>query len=675
MTTMATIPLLMTAPAPAHPQTPGASVASARPGLQELFNTASQAEQDGDCAKALPLFDNLAQDARVKPGSLAAGAIAVRRGHCLMNAGRLDEGEASIEAGLPIMRNAGPNFLGDVAIAERMLGDVALYRNEHDTALAYYQALLASATGTDRLFPLQRLATVTAFDGGNQPLAYAEEALRIEMAVPKPDKKVLANIHDLHGRILMNQGQFKPAYAELKQALDLSGGLSYAKVSQADVALRGDVAQAALLNGDRGAARNYLSFTGEGRIAESPFASAVAMEAPECGTETGLKPEDVAIVDFSIADDGSVVGAQTVYSRGNYAVAKAFAQSVRNWFWRPEDIARLPPFYRTLTRVEMRCSTRGGDVPGVETPLRRRFLEWAEKYVSLPFAAAPRESSGLMQLRETADAAIKRGDAQTAGAALGTWAILNPRDGTAEVDAFDRAIVMGQQAAIPIEALNALRVMRLPRKLRADRLKSEHHRAYPSLSDTASFLPVADGADLADDALAADTLLLFALPPRPGRSERDAALALAKRVADDGRLSEHHPLRQAALLWLANQSAEAGNLAEAQSYFQRTGLNEQQCALIGVTPALRNSGASSNDYPREALSMGFEGWVRLEFDINANGTTARARPLIAYPPFIFADAATGMAKDMRYQTSYRPAGGEACSAQNQVIRFIIPTNH
>ncbi len=651
VTAIAAIPLLMTTAVRA--QAPGPQTGP--PSLQQLFNTASQAEQTGDCARALPIFNSLVGDPRIKPGSLAAGAIAVRRGHCLIGAGKFDEGEASLLAGLPIMHAAGPEFTQDVAMGERELGDSAFLRNDHDVALVHYQALLAVSSDNERVLPLLRLAMLTAFDGGTQPLGYAEEALRIASAAAKPDKKTLANIHDVHGRILLNQGQIKLAYAELEHALDLAGGLTFNRVSHGDVELRGDLAQAALLTGHPDEARTYLSYTGAGRIAESPFATAVSMEAPECGAESGLKPEDSAIVEFSIADDGGVTGAQTIYSRGNFSVATAFSKSVDSWFWRPEDIAKLPPFFRVLTRVEMRCSNRGGNVPSVETPLARRFFEWASRQLPQWHGPFPPEGANLPALKALGDAAATRRDTNVAAAALGAWALLNPRDGAAELATFDEALALGRQAAVPPEAINALRVLRMPRQLRVDHLKSGHGDT--SLSDRAGFRAVAEEPGLASDPLASDTLLMLALPRHPASTDRASLVMLARRVADDGRLPEHFPLRQAAMLWLANQSAEAGKLDEAQAFFQRTGLNEQQCALIGPEPAMRQSGVSGADYPMDALRMGFEGWVRLEFNINANGTTAGTRPLIAYPPFVFADAATGMARSMRCHATYRPAGG------------------
>lgn len=78
---------------------------------------------------------------------------------------------------------------------------------------------------------------------------------------------------------------------------------------------------------------------------------------------------------------------------------------------------------------------------------------------------------------------------------------------------------------------------------------------------------------------------------------------------------------------------------------------------------------SAGDYPMEAARMGFEGWARVEFDVDAAGHTRQQRALIAYPPFVFSDAASTMAKDFLYESSYRPGGDTACSAASQNIAF------
>jgi len=48
------------------------------------------------------------------------------------------------------------------------------------------------------------------------------------------------------------------------------------------------------------------------------------------------------------------------------------------------------------------------------------------------------------------------------------------------------------------------------------------------------------------------------------------------------------------------------------------------------------------------------------------------RTLIAYPPFVFGEAAQGVARSMRYRASYRPASEAACGGQTVSVRFALP---
>ena len=69
--------------------------------------------------------------------------------------------------------------------------------------------------------------------------------------------------------------------------------------------------------------------------------------------------------------------------------------------------------------------------------------------------------------------------------------------------------------------------------------------------------------------------------------------------------------------------------------------------------------------------MGFEGWVRIEYDIKADGNTAAQRAIVAYPPFVFREAATGIAKGLVYTQSFRPDGSAGCGGQQENVRFTM----
>ncbi|MCE7796004.1 energy transducer TonB [Sphingobium sufflavum] len=628
---------------------------------QQLFDQASAAAEKGDCRTAASLFDALEKRKVLKPDSIPEAVVSVRRGGCLVRVRRIAEGERAIQKGLPVLEKAGPDYVNDVVNATEALGDVAIRYHDHDRGIAQYQRVLGMVKGLSRLRVLAELAKATAFDGGTTSLAYSEEGIALISALPPKDqnKDSLAVFHSLHARTLLNQGKTQEGYAELKQALKLSGGLT-ARTTTNEVSMRSDLGMAAALVGRKEDARLYLAYTGAGRIAGGArFTRGMSMDPPLCGEETGLRPDDVAVVEFSINEDGSVAGANTVYSRGNRAVATAFARAVDDWYWSPDSIKAIPLFYRTGMRVEMRCSTAGGDAPSILSPANARFWTWASS--RLP--ALRTEESGQKKVEAVrlalAQDRFAAGSAERA-AALGVVAALSVSSSEARSEDTVRAMAAATEAKAPPEVVNWLRINSVlsgeTGKDRKARLALQAMAAEPSF---------------AADPLSSATALLLASAKYRG-SRLPEAPAMLQQVADDGRLPDRHPLRQAARITLANLAAAAGDGAAAQRFFASTGLTEQQCALIGVRPALRSSGADSNDYPMEAMRMGFEGWVNLEFDVTADGRTATARPIVAYPPLIFVDAAAGMAKGFRYEASYRPGGGAACTANRETVSFILP---
>jgi tetratricopeptide (TPR) repeat protein len=635
--------------------------------LQQAFDAASADASAGKCAEAVAAFEALERNPKVKPGSLSAAAMSVRKGQCLVRLGRYAEGEMAIAAGLPALEKADGNFDADVAEGQIALGDAAMSRWDYTGASLAYRKALALQKGDQRIIALAKLAKATSFDGGTAPLAHASEGINLLSAATKPDKDALAAFHTLQARTLLNQGNAQEAYKELKQALALSGGLT-SRTTLSEVALRGDLAMAAMQIGRKDDARLYLAYTGAGRIEKSPFATAVSMDPPLCGEETGLRPDDVAVVDFSIGDNGSVNAAQTVYSRGGPAVAAAFSKAVSEWYWQPGDVAAIPLFYRLATRVEVRCSNVMGGGPGVFSPLDNRFSQWASSLLPALAHSSNNPADLAPILRSYAEDRGKNGDFAAQFAAL-SWLVLGePVSPQIRIATVDEALALAVKAKVPAEAIAWLRIARL----RATMATHKTNRA-----DRSAVLALAADPAIAGDALAVDTLRLVAgsIRSRANPEENAASFELLMSAAQDSRLPERHPLRQLAWLRLADIAAAAADRPKAQAYFTNTGLTEQQCAALSVAPTMRSNGASSADYPMEALMMGFEGWVRLEFDINADGRTANARPIVSYPPLIFTDAAKGMVRDIRYDTSYRPGDGVACSANRDTIRFVIPSNH
>jgi tetratricopeptide (TPR) repeat protein len=625
--------------------------------LQQRFDAATEAWKQGRCEEAVAAFEALEQMPSAMKVPIVRAATSVRKGICLVNLQRFADGEAAIRSGLPVVVAAGDGFADEVVKARIALGRAARLLLEYERAADEYRQALASAQGSDRLKALFGLAQVSLFDSGPEPIAYMEEATRILQDAAPMSNDLRAQLLTLRARLLLNRGEHEAAYALLKEALKLQGGLSL-KVSLDDIATRSDLAIAAMLLKRFDDARNYLAYTGAGRMDQAPFSRAENMDAPLCGATSGLNPDDFAVVEFGIADDGTAYGVQPIYAAGGRDVALAFARAVSRWSWRPENVKSLKPFFRMAMRVEMRCTTVG-DRPGVLGAMLDQFDRWATPYLDRIQAAQDQR-----QMAAQADALLDRtrkSENWNAMIALLKALASNPLISRERSLAYiDEAIKIAPLSQAPVEVVNWLRLQQIAA---VDRGSPFPRPALRALLATIS---------ASDDHIAINTLRLLIASSGFRSPAPDDAAQLLDAVISDSTLPGNHPLKINALLQRATLAAEQKNFALAQQSFERTGLSNEQCAFIGATPSLRRIGLTSNDYPMMAQRMGFEGWVRLEFDVDAGGRTKQPRALIAYPPFVFSDAARGMAKDFIYESSYRPGGNTACSGAQQSISFALP---
>lgn len=626
---------------------------------QALFDAGNTAASEGRCAEAVTFYDQLEASGATKRNALLAATVDVRRGRCLLDGARVAEGKAAIARGLPLLREKGEEFAGDVYDAQMALGRRAQRDFDYDAAARAYADAAAQAKDAARISALLRLAQATAFDHDGRALAATDEALRLATASPDLGKKNLAAVQTIRARVLLNEGRAKDAYALLKDSLAKQGGLTN-RVGASDIATRSDLAIAALKTGDRDNARRYLAYTGAGRMQNTPFTSFGAMEPPTCG-EGGLTPEDEAIVEFSLEEDGHVAGVAPIYSTGGRAKAIAFARAVTDWSWRAEDAAKIPALFRLATRVEIRCVV-ADRAPALVKPLEDAAEAWlAEKGAGTPAWADRAPAVALPMQRAALTAATASGDRlHQLQAALAAGR--NPVKGADDKPAIYAA---ARAAADALAAPTAVRgYIDIEDDASSDRSKPEAERK--------RLRALLARPDLARDPLTAATLrLLIAQPVFTTRPPADAD-ALLRAVADEPSFPAQHPLKIAALLQQANLLAAKGDLAGASGVFARTGLTGEQCSMLGLQPAMKRVGMTSGGYPDEAIRMGFEGWVRIAYDIAADGHTVAPRSVIAYPPFIFDEAATGMIRDTRYTSTFRPEGALACSGEQQAIRFKLP---
>ncbi|WP_218775984.1 energy transducer TonB [Sphingomonas sp. TZW2008] len=628
--------------------TPPAGAAS----LQQQFDAASDASASpGRCEEAIAAFEAIERSGAAKRNALVAAAIDVRKGRCLVTVGRDAEGEAAIRRGLPQLQARGATFASDVRDAIVMLGEVAIRRSDYDGALVEYRRALELSAGPQRILPLMLMAQALMFDHDGQALRYAEEARTIVTTSPGLSPRDVARVQTIYARVLLNEGRDKEAYAVLRDSLAKQGGLGL-KVTLDDIATRSDLAIAALRNNDVVNARRYLVYTGAGRMKDAPFATAVDMEPPACDPAGGVRPEDIAVVEFTLGNDGHVTDVTPIFTTGGRASAIAFAQAVRDWSWKPESARAIPLIYRASTRIELRC-IRAAERPSIFGPVADALSAWFDsRGVGSPAWADMPDARALPMQR--IDAA--RDDLVGLRGAI--MLSMSPLLDEKERD------VMRAKARALATTLNA------PPAAQA-LLTGRDMKKYDATKYRAALRATLAEPAVAADAVSAATLRLAIAAPRFKASAPPDAVQLLDAVIA-APLQAGHPLKVAALLQKADALARLRDVAGAQAAFRQTGLTAEQCALIGLEPAVRRTGGGSSDYPDAAARFGFEGWVRAEFDVTADGRTATQRAVAAYPPFIFNDAAMGVVRDARFTSSFRPEGALACSGQQQSIVFHMP---
>lgn len=624
---------------------------------QQLFDAATTAITAGrwqealDAVRALKARPPLMRDAQV------AEAVLVREARALLQLGHLDEADAAAREAAG-MRPDQQAFQPDRLEARILLAALARRRFDYPTARGEAEKALAiAATPDDQFNVLVELTRITMFDPGAEPIAYADRMVAVAGATGA-SKKLMDEVHTLHARALIVHDDVKPGYVELQKVLAGRGGLTQ-KISLSDAILRADLAMAALLSRDQESARKYLANTGAGRIGDGAFAAAVQMVVPPCGGQSGIRPDDFAVVEFGIGEDGSVTYAIPVYASRLGSIAPEFAQAVSNWSWRPEEAAKIPAFYRAASRVELRCST-AAERPPLTIALQGAMTDWLRGQGVTDVETTQSDAARAAPLKT--ELARREEQGETVGLipvllALGSSPVLPFGD---RLGWLTRAEGIATAKNAPFRARAFLRIMVL-----TSESGYEDRRQNRVLRDLLA------QPDFAADAEVAGTIKLMVALPSHGHSPVPDAAALLQAVADDPKLLPTNPLKVGALIRLASLQYDKGDAQTAQATYKRSGLSAQQCSLVDAQPLLKSSNASSSDYPAAALNWGFEGWVRTEFDIGQDGHTIHQRAVIAYPPFVFRDAAIGIAKGMQFRLTYRPEGGIGCGGASRMVRFSM----
>ena len=327
--------------------------------IQQQFDDGTAAIAAGQWQRAFDIYSTLEKSLAAKnPPSKSLAIVQLRKAQMMYRLGNKAEAEPLIIATLAKVNLKDASLTTDLLDAFLTLADANELRFDYSGSIARLQEALAlNGTDTEKLAVYIRLIPIRIFVDANAALADSDAALALLARNPEANKEWLGVIRSLRGRTLTNLGRLKEARADLKIAVSKLGGLGTSKINLLDAAARSDASIAAMRDNHAEQGRLLLAYTGSSQASEQGFRLGVDMEPPACGGINGPKLEDVAVVEFNIRSDGRVGQARPVYYSGERSVALQFARAVSEWYWNPETLANVGPFFRALTRLEMRCTT------------------------------------------------------------------------------------------------------------------------------------------------------------------------------------------------------------------------------------------------------------------------------------------------------------------------------
>jgi TonB family protein len=512
------------------------------------------------------------------------------------------------------------------------------------------------------------------------------EAARLldELAALPPEtwgegKDALALIHALRGRVELNSADPAAALPHLRRAAQLSGGTTSTRINLTDARVRGDLAIAYHLTGQPQEQQKLVAYSGAGTAVTKGLGSAASQRLPACGEATGLAPDDVAVVEFGIGDDGRVGAVTPVLVKrsgtgpaGPVPAETQFVQAVRGWFWNVGALKDLDPFWRQAIRVELRCDSARPESNLVGSSMATEAAAALDRLGVRPRGPLPDNDAAALPLIRAELAAREAADGPSSVQLLAPLVALsrgNAAAPTAErLDATRREVALLEAAGSEPAALALARAWLANveswdlRPEQADRLMRDRLRPLLAAEEVR-----------APDARSTNFLRLELAEAHDGLRESAEASAVLERIAatPESALGRADPIRTAALLRLSNIAAAGRDTARAATALAATGLTPEQCALVDVRPEPRNMRVTSADFPELARRWGSSGFARVSYDITADGRPVNVRAVVASPPFTFAEATEQAAEGFRFQPVFRPGNTLGCVGNSQNFRFTF----
>lgn len=634
----------------------GGPAATASPTPRQAAYDAAQAAYDkSDWQAAAIGFSALLPADPNRPLGRSSAVIAIRLADAQRHLDRFEEATANAQRGLAVLPDDDPTDLG---LGWAIIGEDARRLLDYDAAHAAYGRSIVFATRsgdlTVRMLSLVGDSIVLATRDpvaatGPLDAVLADKELRAGI-----DKPSHATLEELRSRAALNAGDLPAAKTWADRALADSGGLG-TQVTPVQVAIRGDAAIVAQRRHDDESARLYLAYTGAGHLRSSDWIGKAEGSPPVCAEGGQVRSDDFAVVQFDIAADGHVRSVTPIYASRPGDVGLAFARAALGWRWDPFAIKSVPEFWLSTLRLELRCETRP-EPESLGIPIATAARAWfatrggsgeEESYVG------PHDPRLAHDDVAAIPAMLRRMSVSSAD-----WTLYGPRvahildEAGAPPEA--RALLVYAWARKPDGSPGFRQAARTEAAALAGSVPA-FAKAYPG-SPAAAWLRLewAIAVERTGDFAGAKPLLDRVLETPP-----------AVLRADD-------PLRQVATLHLAVVRRQLGDPAGANAAIRAAGLDSERCALVDTRPVPTNLSIVSSQFPSDALRWRFEGYVQVGYDINADGTVANVRSIIAYPPFVFDQGTERAAQRFRYvppTIDGRPVG---CTGAMQSVRYRIP---
>lgn len=646
--------------------------------IQQDYEAAQKALDARDVAGARARFEALLKRMPPDSRSRSMGVVKSRLGAALVMDGEqeaaiplLTEAMAIFDKDTPADVTERTEALADRARAHEALGQFA------DAAADYRAALnlLKPEPGTPSAILLQTsMGRALIWSDANEARRVLDGLIALPDATWGEDKRSIALVHTLRGRVELNDGKPQEAMRHFRKAMVLAGGGHTRSVDLTDVRVRADAAIAAYLLGQTDEQQKYVAFSGGGSVVTVGLTVATSSDLPPCGASTGLSADDVAVVEFAIGSDGRVRSAQPIYVKradgtrpdGRGGPEAQFVQAVRNWYWKPSALKDVDPFWRQASRVELRCSTGRPESNLVRSSIGRDLgHEWTRLRIA-PLPDLPDNDAAALPL---ARAELQRRISESGPQSLQLVAPLLALASNGAAAEEERAGWIDRALGL-LEAADAG-----PETLAYVRERSIRYRAYLAKNPDAVLrerMAQLVAAEAAARPYARTTqyfrLELAEALQRSAEAERLLNAIVATPLEN---LPRADPIRTAALLRLSNIAAARKDLASAAQALAATGLTPEQCALVDVRPQVQNRQVSSSIFPPGAHRWGSGGLTKVEYDIGTDGKPQNPRTVMAAPPFVFGRATEKGTLQLRYQPVFRPGNSVGCTGMTQNFRFMV----